>query len=72
MTTHFTLGECGKRTYTNLTTARQMARNTNSRGPGGGRVSPYHCTRCHGWHVGHGGRKVKNQRRELVEKSEEA
>lgn len=71
MSPHFHIGECGKRTYTNPTTAKQIARSTNSHGAGSGRVSPYHCIRCHGWHVGHH-RKMKSQRRALLEKSEEA
>ena len=40
----------GKRLYPDLPTAREMARRTNN--DRDARVAPYHCTRCHGWHVG--------------------
>lgn len=40
----------GKRLYADLPKAREMAKRTNN--DRDARVAPYHCTRCHGWHVG--------------------
>jgi hypothetical protein len=41
---------CGKRTYASKPVARKLARRVNDSGKQ--RVHPYHCTRCHGWHLG--------------------
>lgn len=46
-----TVGPCGKRTYANPSIARKLARNVNESGKN--RAQPYHCCRCHGWHLGH-------------------
>ena len=45
-----TKGPCGKRTYANEAIGRKLARRINEAGKE--RVHPYHCTRCHGWHLG--------------------
>lgn len=43
-------GPCGKRIYDCLRVARKLARRVNDSGREN--VQPYHCTRCHGWHLG--------------------
>lgn len=44
------IGPCGKRVYPSKAVGKKLARRVND----GGRekVQPYHCTRCHGWHLG--------------------
>jgi hypothetical protein len=42
--------DCGKRTYPNEPTAKKLAKRVNDSGKS--RVQPYHCCRCHGWHLG--------------------
>lgn len=60
MTPDRTLGPCGKRTYPTLPVARKLARRVNDSGRE--RVGPYHCTRCHGWHLGTSGRQRQAQK----------
>jgi hypothetical protein len=45
-----TVGPCQKKTYANPSIARKLARNVNDSGKQ--KVQPYHCARCHGWHLG--------------------
>ena len=47
----------GKKTY-NFQHARRVASNVSRRHDEP--MQPYHCTFCHGWHVGQPGRKPPN------------
>lgn len=44
------LGPCGKRIYPNKSVAKHLKRRINDGSKG--KVQPYHCTKCHGWHLG--------------------
>jgi hypothetical protein len=44
------IGPCGKRVYASKAVGKKLARRVNEGGRE--RVAPYHCTRCHGWHLG--------------------
>jgi hypothetical protein len=62
--------ECGKRTYASKTVARKLAKRVNDSGKS--RVHPYHCTKCHGWHLGTAdfyaqSRAVRRKRRSVTE-----
>ena len=54
--------DCGKRTYANKPIAEKLARRVNESGRE--HVAPYHCTRCHGWHLGTQRRKL-DMRKEM-------
>lgn len=43
-------GPCGKRIYASKAVGKKLARRVND--SGAERVQPYHCCRCHGWHLG--------------------
>lgn len=55
------IGPCAKRTYSSLTVARKLARRVKDSGRE--RVAPYHCTRCHGWHLGTGWKRTQKSPR---------
>lgn len=61
------IGPCGKRVYSDKPTAQKLARRVNDGGRE--RVAPYHCTRCHGWHLGTP-RPTTDKRRQVLEKAE--
>lgn len=53
----------GKKTYT-LARARSVARDVSRRHDEP--MQPYHCTFCHGWHVGQPGGKRRRQQQEKI------
>lgn len=44
------IGQCGKRIYDSRGVAKKLARRVNDSGREN--VQPYHCCKCHGWHLG--------------------
>lgn len=44
------IGKCGKRVYQSKKVGLKLARRVNDSGREN--VQPYHCTLCHGWHLG--------------------
>jgi len=69
MTDRVPLSCLGKRLYLDKPTADKMAKRTNN--DRDAHVAPYHCNRCHGWHVGTTDRMPK-RRRYLTDKQEDA
>lgn len=44
------IGICSKRVYPSKSVAKKLARRVKDSSRY--RVAPYHCTKCHGWHLG--------------------
>jgi hypothetical protein len=68
------VGPCAKRVYGSKTTAKKLARRVNQSGRE--KVQPYHCTRCHGWHLGTSdylaqSRGVRRMRQDITTREEE-
>lgn len=61
------IGTCGKRIYPKKQVAKMLARRVNDSGKE--RVHPYHCTRCHGWHLGTPGGPNNERRPRTQEKA---
>ncbi len=56
------IGPCAKRIYPSKTVAKKLAKRVNESGRE--HVAPYHCTKCHGWHLGTHSR-MQDKRREI-------
>lgn len=55
------IGPCGKRIYPSKSVGKKLARRVNQSGRE--RAMPYHCTKCHGWHIGSQGEWHRTRRR---------
>lgn len=69
------IGVCGKRVYASKAVGEKLAKRVNDGGRD--RVSTYHCTKCHGWHLGASGRHaqargVRRMKNELDQSAQEA